>query len=178
MSVIFRIDTQLTTLKDALIKDISNHKNDIFQCSYIATTGEGVTAWISENIAKTNGIHAHFKYVSIQEILTQIYRATQPHQKMINNKDFIWLIYDVLFEGHSKNEAINEYFRVQPISCCMMIADLLDKEIFASRLKTNLAEKNRLFSKRSCLCGPVRKDETGSCLVFHQRGPDPRNCRY
>ena len=27
------------------------------------------------------------------------------------------------------------------------IADLLDKEIFASRLKTNLAEKNRLFSK-------------------------------
>ena len=127
MSVIFRIDTQLTTLKDALIKDISNHKNDIFQCSYIATTGEGVTAWISENIAKTNGIHAHFKYVSIQEILTQIYRATQPHQKMINNKDFIWLIYDVLFEGHSKNEAINEYFRVQPISCCMMIADLLDK---------------------------------------------------
>ena len=27
------------------------------------------------------------------------------------------------------------------------IADLLDKEIFADRLKTNLAEKNRLFSK-------------------------------
>ena len=127
MSIIFRIDSNLSHLKDILIEDFTRHKSDIFQCSYIITTGEGVANWINENIAKTNGIHAHYKYLTIQEVLTQISKSIKPQQKIISHQDLVWLIYDVLFEGHSKDKEINAYFKAEPVSCCMMIADLFDK---------------------------------------------------
>ena len=45
------------------------------------------------------------------------------------------------------NKGIGPAYMDKAARVGIRIADLLDKEIFASRLKTNLAEKNRLFSK-------------------------------
>ena len=45
------------------------------------------------------------------------------------------------------NKGIGPAYMDKAARVGIRIADLLDKEIFADRLKTNLAEKNRLFSK-------------------------------
>ncbi|ARC48818.1 adenylosuccinate synthase [Streptococcus salivarius] len=45
------------------------------------------------------------------------------------------------------NKGIGPAYMDKAARVGIRIADLLDKEIFANRLKTNLAEKNRLFSK-------------------------------
>ncbi|KXT75918.1 adenylosuccinate synthase [Streptococcus sp. DD12] len=45
------------------------------------------------------------------------------------------------------NKGIGPAYMDKAARVGIRIADLLDKEIFAERLKTNLAEKNRLFSK-------------------------------
>ena len=37
--------------------------------------------------------------------------------------------------------------------------------------------KDRILRERSCLRGPVRKDETGPCFLLYQRRPDLRNRR-
>ena len=54
---------------------------------------------------------------------------------------------DQLQEAAKGDNKIGPAYMDKAARVGIRIADLLDKEIFASRLKTNLAEKNRLFSK-------------------------------
>ena len=59
--------------------------------------------------------------------------------------------YEERLRGDNKigttNKGIGPAYMDKAARVGIRIADLLDKEIFADRLKTNLAEKNRLFSK-------------------------------
>lgn len=116
-------------LKDDFIPKIKDDKASVFQTTYILSPNKGVENWLIEETARENTIFANFKFINIHQLIELVYHklADEKTKRIISQNQLIWYVYNILENSGSESVSINEYFKKEPVSCALMVAELFDQ---------------------------------------------------
>ena len=146
------VSNALSALSSRLCESLKNRKYAVFQPFTIVTQTEGMSNWLTLEIAKKNGIAAHIQYKKPGAIIQQVYRTLGGSSAAVLARQHMdWLIDQVLdsseFRHIFKDKAA--YYHDDPgtetmkrMSLARRLADLFDQyQIYRSQTIRKWSER-------------------------------------